>query len=150
MANKTQSFDERINAEDTAEDYFKDYCRKEEIKFYDYGIKDHEFGNKFYKVKRIIRNTPDYIVMSNDTCLVEVKGCWDNISFKEGDLNSYKVWNKYMRLYYFFYSVYHKEHRWIPHNDLMNVIPLCETGYHNDPNPFDDKMYYKILWSMIK
>ena len=33
MANKTQSFDERINAEDTAEDYFKNYCRKEESSF---------------------------------------------------------------------------------------------------------------------
>ena len=74
MANRTQPFSERINGPDDAEDHFKEYCKKEEINFYDYGIKNHGFGDKFYRVERIIRNTPDYIIMSKKTCLVEVKG----------------------------------------------------------------------------
>ena len=148
MANYKEPFDSRIE-DTTAEDYFEEFCTNMKIDFYHYGIKDHKFGNKFFKVKRIIRNTPDYIVMNNDACLVEVKGTWDIVKMKEKDINSYKVWNNKMKLYYFFYSTKHKEHKFISHNQLMMLLPLCDTDYYPDANEYDDKLYYKILWSSI-
>ena len=148
MADHTQPFKERMKCND-AEKKFEQFCSERDIKFYKYGIDNHPFGAKFYKVKRLIRNTPDYIVLNDVASFIEVKGFKGKLKMKEKDVNSYKFWNSQIRLYYFFYSVTHNETKFVLHDDLMEVVPLCETGYYDDNHRFDNKMYYIIPWRKI-
>ena len=148
MADYTQPFAERIGC-NTAEEKFEEFCLQEEVEYYKYGIDDHPFGSKFWKVNRFMRNTPDYIVMGNNASFVEVKGCKETLKMKERDINSYKFWNNYMALYYFFYSTTHSQMKIISHLGLMGKLPLCETGNYPDATKWDDKMYYVIKWENI-
>ena len=99
----TQPFNKRIT-DTTSEDKFEQYCLGKDILYYKYGIDDHPFGSKLYKINRTIRNTPDYIVMKNNTIFMEVKGCKDSVGIKLKDIESYDFWNKLMDVYYFIYS----------------------------------------------
>lgn len=96
-----------------------------------------------------MRNTPDYIVMNDNVSFIEVKGFKAILKMKEKDINSYKLWNNYMKLHYFFYSTTYKEVKFISHTDLMDLLPLCETGNYPDATKWDDKMYYIIKWGTL-
>ena len=149
MADYTQPFAERIVC-NTAEEKFEEYCLQKDVEYYKYGIDDHPFGSKFYKVNRFMRNTPDYIVMNHqDASFIEVKGFKKTLKMKEKDINSYKFWNNHMNLYYYFYSTTYDEMKFISHLDLIKALPLCETGNYPDATKWDDKMYYVIKWENI-
>ena len=148
MPNKEQPFLERMEC-NTAEEKFEQYCEDRDIKYYKYGIDNHPFESNFWKVNRIVRNTPDYIVMNESPCFIEVKGCKDVIGIKEKDIESYEYWGKQMNLHYFFYSETYNEIKFLSHLKLMELIPMCKTDNYPDANKYDDKLYYKIIWSTI-
>ena len=87
--------------------------------------------------------------MGNITCLVEVKGCVNNVKLKEKDFNAYKFWNKIMPVHYCVYSKARNEIKLTTHNDLLNVLPSCETMNLNDSHRYDNKLCYKIRWNTI-
>ena len=72
--NYKDSFDKRVS-EETAQNQFEEFCDKQKIKYYSYGIGNHPFGSKLYKVNRVVRNTPDYIILKDNPYFVEVKSC---------------------------------------------------------------------------
>ncbi len=148
MPNHKEGFNARIKCNE-AESKFEAFCKSNDIMFYKFGIDNHPFGNKFWKVNKLIRCTPDYIIMGNITCLVEVKGCVNNVKLKEKDFNAYKFWNKIMPVHYCFYSKARNEIKLTTHNDLLNVLPSCETMNLNDSHRYDNKLCYKIRWNTI-
>ena len=148
MPNHKEGFNDRIKCNE-AESKFEDFCESNDIMFYKFGIDNHPFGNKFWKVNKLIRCTPDYIIMGNITCLVEVKGCVNDIKLKEKDFNAYKFWNKIMPVHYCFYFKARNEIKLTTHNDLLNVLPSCETMNLNDSHKYDDKLCYIIRWNTI-
>ena len=152
MANYKQPFKERSD-DNTAEEYFEKYSIEKNIRFIRYGLDQRNSGisgKDFVKITRIIRNTPDYIVINNTAAFVEVKGCKENLKIKEKDIESYDVWNKHLTLFYFFYSVMKDTFKFVSHAELKKLLPLCEMGQYPDHTQWDNKMYYKDLWSSIK
>ena len=148
MPNYKEPFKDRMKC-NRAEIEFEKWCELNNIKFYKYGIDNHPFGSDFFKVEKKIRSTPDYIAKNDRFCFVEVKGCKNNIKIKEKDIEAYKFWNNLMPLNYCFYSIIKNELKIISHSRLMELIPMCETGNYPDATIHDDKLYYKIIWSMI-
>ena len=143
---KNQPFEQRMKV-NIAETKFEEYCKKQNIQFYKYGIDNHSFGNLFYNVNKIFRNTPDYIILNPKTkqsYLVEVKGCKDNLGIKLTDLKSYDFWRSLSGLYYCIYSTTFNELRMISHETLKSVVEGCEVNQYPDFNKYDEKLYYEI------
>ena len=138
-----QPFNKRVN-DKTSEDKFEKYCNDKNILFYKYGIDDHPFGKNLYKVKRVIRNTPDYIVIKDTAFFVEVKGCKDIVGIKLLDLESYDFWNKLMKVYYYIYSTTFNETRLISHPNLKKLVKGCKIKQYPDFTAYDQKKYYEI------
>tara|TARA_Y100000593_G_C4301760_1_gene333729 strand:- start:695 stop:1141 length:447 start_codon:yes stop_codon:yes gene_type:complete len=148
MPNHKEPFLKRMSCNE-AESKFESFCELRDIKYYKYGIDNHPFGKNFYKVKKVVRSTPDYIIDGYLTCFVEVKGCVNNIKLKEKDFHAYSFWNNIMTLNYCFYSKSRNQIKIINHNKLEKILPMCETDYMNDAHKYDNKLYYRILWSSI-
>ena len=148
MADHTQPFDERRKC-NTAELVFEANCRKNNILFIRYGLDQLNSGipgYKFVTINKTIRNTPDYIIFAKKTCFVEVKGCKDELGMKLSDIRSYKKWTKIMPILYYFYSTTYKHHKFIKHEDFLNIAGVCEIKRYPDNN----EEYYCVPWEMIK
>ena len=148
MANYKQPFDER-KKNNTAETMFESSCRKNNILFIRYGLDQLNSGipgYKFVTIDKMIRNTPDYILFAKNTCFVEVKGCKNELGMKLSDVRSYKKWNNIMPILYYFYSTTHKQHKFIKHDDFLNIAGACKTKRYPDNN----EEYYCVPWEIIK
>ena len=148
MADHTQSFDKR-KRDQTSEKYFEFYCERNKILYARYGLDQRNSGipgGSFITIDKMIRNTPDYIMISKNTYFVEVKGCKSELGMKLSDIKSYKKWNKIMPVLYFFYSATFNQHKFIKHDDFLNIAGVCETKRYLDNN----EEYYCVPWEIIK
>ena len=141
---KDQPFEQRIKV-NTAETKFEEYCASKNVKFYKYGIDNHPFGKLFYNVNKIIRNTPDYIILSktNKSYLVEVKGCKRKLGIKLKDLESYDFWQKLSDIYFFIYSTTFNYYKVMSYGKLKNSLKGCNVKQYPDFNKYDSKLYYE-------
>ena len=147
-----QPFNKRVS-DTTSEDKFEKYCKDKNILFYKYGIDNHPFGKNLAKIKREIRNTPDYIIQTNSnaaTYFVEVKGCKSEVGLKILDLKSYDFWNKLIKVYYYIYSVTFNETKLVSHPTLKKLVKGCKIKQYHDFTAYDDKKYYEIPFKELK
>jgi len=108
-------------------------------------------GNKiksdmFFKIPTIIRKQPDFIIISQNSYFLEVKGCRDILRLKQEDIKAYNFWQNLMNLYIFIYSVIEREHKIISYARLNDIAISCTMGYYED----NGKAYYKIPWELIR
>ena len=107
-------------------------------------------GNKiksdmFFKIPTIIRKQPDFIIISQNSYFLEVKGCRDILRLKQEDIKSYRFWKKIMDLFVFIYSTKERKHKIITIDKLEEIAMECTMSYYEDNN----KAYYKIPWEKI-
>ena len=141
-----QPFNKRAS-DNTSEEKFEEFCKDKNIIHFRYGTDQRNSGisgKDFIKIPKIIRNTPDYIVIKKTASFIEVKGCKDFARMKLKDLESYDFWNKLMKLYYCIYSVTFNEMRFISHVALKNLVKGCNIKQFHDFTPYDKKEYYEI------
>ena len=147
MANYKQSFKER-SIFDPAEKFFEFYCAKNEILCTRYGLDQRKSGipgGKFITMNKMIRCSPDYIIIKKDAYFVEVKGCNDELKMKLSDVRCYEKWNKIMPLVYFFYSKSNNNYKKIKHEDFLNIAGGCKTDRYPDNN----EEHYCVPWRLI-
>ena len=125
----------------------------------DTGIKPTDF----LKIPSIVRNTPDYLVVSADAYLVEVKGCVGVARFKLEDLKSYRKWNDVMPVFFFVYDKGKDEFVHIKFQDFEKLIQTNKYSleiYKNDDGSYETildadtnekvvKKYYPIPYNDI-
>jgi len=131
-----------------AEDKCKEYLTKNNIMFTRYGF-DALFDipwQKFNLIPKLLRNTPDFMVITDKASLLEVKGCRDILRLKLDDMDSYREWNKICRLMMFLYSTLDNNPVIISYEKLEQIAFTCETDIY----PENQKEYYKIPWQLIQ
>ena len=126
-----------------------DVAEKKCMQFLDMNnVKYHKLGfdcwdvpvEDFIKMPKKIRNIPDFICMGKFPFFCEAKAFKGVFKLKEDDLHSYKYWNVHMPLFFYAYDVKNCTESYISFIDILDKIPLCETGVYPDNN----KTYYKI------
>ena len=148
MSDYTQPFNVR-KKNNTAELLFEDKCAEKYIRFIRYGLDQLNSGipgHQFVTISKMVRYTPDYIIFAKKTYFIEVKGCKDELGMKLENIEYYDKWNKIMPLMYFFYSATYKQHKFIKHNDFLNIAGGCEIKQYPD----NYKDYYCVPWTIIK
>ena len=117
-------------------------------------VKDGHFKTVGRSVKTINGRNGEkallFELLFYDFIVVEVKVFKEKLKIKEKDIEPYDVWNKHLTLFYFFYSVIKNTFKFVSHAELKKLLPLCEMGQYPDHTQWDNKMYYKVLWSSIK
>ena len=133
-------------AEPKAEAYYetrKCHITRYGIDMLDTGIKPKDFN----KIPKIVRNTPDYLVVSSDAYLVEVKGCVKVARFKIEDLKSYRKWNNVMPVFFFVYDKSKDEFVHIKFKDFETLVKT--NNYSIEVYPDNGKKYYPIPYDDI-
>ena len=113
------------------------------IDMLDTGIKPKDFN----KIPTIVRNTPDYLVVSADAYLVEVKGCVKVARFKIEDLKSYRKGNDVMPVFFFVYDKGRDEFVHIKFKDFETLVKT--NNYPIEAYPDNNKKYYPIPYDDI-
>jgi len=126
-----------------AEDKCEEYLKAKDIEYKRFGwdfLKDPISSNNFFKLPNNMRSLPDYIIFTDKTYFIEVKGCKDFLRIKHDDMKIYTFWNNIMDLFFFIYSssgdkIYKKSH-----SDMNEITKHCETKVYPDNN----KKYFLI------
>ena len=141
-----QPFHKRAS-DNTSEEKFEEYCKEKNVIHFRYGTDQRGSdipGRDFIKIHKIIRNTPDYIVIKDSAFFVEVKGCKDIARMKLSDLYSYDFWNNIMKVYYCIYSTTFNKMKFITHTKLKKLVKRCKISQYPDFTKYDKKEYYEI------
>ena len=141
-----QPFNKRAS-DNTSEEKFEEFCKDKNIIHFRYGTDQRNSGisgKDFIKIPKIIRNTPDYIVIKKTASFIEVKGCKDLLGMKILDLEYYDFWNELMKLYYYIYSTTFNDTRLISHPNLKKLVKGCKIKQYPDFTEYDQKKYYEI------
>ena len=128
-----------------AEDKAMQYYGSLDCRLIRYGLDEMNSGiskKEFCLIPKVLRNTPDYIVIQKIAWLVEVKGGRDILRLKFEDLESYGKWTHFCPLLFFVYSTSYKKHTQIPYYLLKKMI--WDNNYPTDKYPDNNKEYYKI------
>ena len=147
MPNHKEHFNIR-KKNNTAEKFFEFYCARNNITCARYGMDQLNSGitgKEFITIDKMIRNSPDYIMISKGTYFVEVKGCKDSLGMKLSDIESYRKWNEIMPVLYFVYSATFNQYKIIEHENFVNIIGICETKRYPDNN----EEYYCVPWRLL-
>ena len=151
MAEFTDSYSTRTKSGNIAEVKAMEYFQaKDDLYCCRFGFDEGE--NRipivhFNKIPKVLRNTPDLIVIKEKTRFVEVKGCKNVLRVKVGDMNSYDFWNGLADLYFFVLDVSTMKHKIFPYK---NIKELADRGYLDvDVYPDNLKEYYKLPFSTI-
>ena len=102
-------------------------------------------SSKFFKIPSIIRSQPDFIIISEGSYFLEVKGCRDILRLKQEDIQSYNFWQNLMSLYIFIYSATKNKYKIVTYEKLSETAITCTMDYYED----NGKAYYKIPWERI-
>ncbi len=147
MPNHKEHFNIR-KKNNTAEKFFEFYCARNNITCARYGMDQLNSGitgKEFITIDKMVRNSPDYIMISRGTYFVEVKGCKDSLGMKLSDIESYRKWNEIMPVLYFVYSATFNQYKMIEHENFVNIIGICETKRYPDNN----EEYYSVPWRLL-
>ena len=147
MPNHKEHFNIR-KKNNTAEKFFEFYCARNNITYARYGMDQLNSGitgKEFITIDKMVRNSPDYIMISRGTYFVEVKGCKDSLGMKLSDIESYRKWNEIMPVLYFVYSATFNQYKMIEHENFVNIIGICETKRYPDNN----EEYYSVPWRLL-
>ena len=148
----TQPFKDRIKC-NLAEDKFEEYAIGNNLTYFRYGtdqLNSGIEGRDFIKIPKLIRNSPDYILIGHKASFIEVKGCKDSVGIKLKDLESYNFWNKIMDVYYFIYSTSYNHIVIVKHDKLKSILEFCEIKQYHDHTKYDDKKYYQIHFTELE
>ena len=142
------SFEERAGSIDIADIKCESFLKENKIEYMRYGFdhrKDRIKSEQWFKLPKIIRNKPDFIIFQSKSVFIEVKGCKDILRFKLCDVESYEFYGKIMPLTFFLYSSTYKQYKFIPYNRLKALTTIAPIGEYKD----NGKKYYKIDWEAI-
>tara|TARA_R110002020_G_scaffold133393_2_gene297706 strand:+ start:1408 stop:1893 length:486 start_codon:yes stop_codon:yes gene_type:complete len=103
----------------------------------------------FFKIPKLIRNCPDFIVIGKKVSFVECKGCKGNLKVKLDDLDSYKFWNMMCPLFFFILLRTDDEmkKKILSYDKLMLIIE--NNNLEKEVYPDNGKEYYKIPFSSL-
>tara|TARA_R100000773_G_C4142082_1_gene67980 strand:- start:28 stop:468 length:441 start_codon:yes stop_codon:yes gene_type:complete len=144
MANYKEPVEKRLLASNIAEEKCEDYLNTVKgLHWSRFGF-DETNNNvpfaQFSKVPKLIRNSPDYICVSNKSFFIETKGFVGYLKIKQDDLKGYDFWNNIMDLYFFVYDCMNKKHYKLSYDDIKKKIKTSEVSNYPDNN----KIYYKV------
>ena len=154
----TQSFEKRAEstpAEDEMQTYYEN---KKGIKVMRYGPDQRKPHNQFsvkywMKIKKIIRKTPDYVVMDlkkPQAYFLEVKGCGRDglVKLKKEDLEEYKEWAKEMPFSFFVYNMYKQAVIQFSIQDLAKTIN--KNNIQMERFKRDNKLHYPVPFQLLE
>ena len=154
----TQSFEkgaESTPAEDEMQTYYEN---KKGIKVMRYGPDQRKPHNQFsvkywMKIKKIIRKTPDYVVMDlkkPQAYFLEVKGCGRDglVKLKKEDLEEYKEWAKEMPFSFFVYNMYKQAVIQFSIQDLAKTIN--KNNIQMERFKRDNKLHYPVPFQLLE
>tara|TARA_R100001510_G_C7653402_1_gene211572 strand:- start:689 stop:1222 length:534 start_codon:yes stop_codon:yes gene_type:complete len=154
----TQSFEKRAKttpAEDEMQIYYEN---RKGIKVMRYGPDQREPSNQFgvrywMKIKKVIRKTPDYIVMDlkkPNAYFLEVKGCGKDglVKLKKEDLEEYKEWAKEMPFSFFVFNMYKRE---VIQFSIQSLAKTINTNnIEMERFELDNKLHFPVPYKLLK
>ena len=130
-------------AERACEEYLSG---RKNIAYYKLGFDETNNNiSEFYKVPKVFRGIPDFLVISDKANLLECKGFKHKLKLKLDDMQAYNFWNNLTKLYVFIYSTMDKSHKIIEYDKLCDIAYTCKMNYYQD----NGKGYYEIDWRLI-
>ena len=138
-------FPQRKIVGNKAEEHFKKICKEKNVFYKPFGIEKAKYNQNDHKyLDYRLQCQPDYVIYSNnDLKYIEVK-C--TLKFKEYDLESYKHWNVFNKLYFFISYNNFKEWQTISFDDLYKLIKNKKKKYYPDNN----KIYSEFTLQELK
>ena len=144
MATYKEPVERRLAASNVAEDKCEEYLSSiKDLYWTRFGFDETNNNipfNYFKKVDDKIRNSPDYVCISNKAFFIETKGFVGCLKIKQDDLEGYDFWNNIMDLYFFAYDCMAKKHYKLSYDDIKRKIKTSEVSNYPDNN----KIYYKV------
>ena len=143
------SFEDRVASFDVADIECESFLEKNKVEYMRYGFDQHNDrikSEQWFKLPRIIRNKPDFIIFQSKASFLEVKGCKDMLRLKICDIDSYDFYKKIMPLTFFLYSTTFNEYKLVPYNKLKVLTTIAPIGKYED----NGKEYFKIDWVVIQ
>ena len=136
----------RINlAEVKAEEYFK----KKGVTLVRFGFdeKDPPMQTfEWFKLPEIVRSSPDFIAIHNESAFIEVKGFYTTLKIKVHDLIMMNYWDQVMPLYLYCYDNFDQQGYTIKYQDLYKQIHVQPVDRYKD----NQKVYYKLTKAVLE
>jgi hypothetical protein len=129
-----------------------DYYKGKNIFIVRYGLDLLNSGigaERFCKIPKIVRSTPDFIAINHGFAFVEVKafkGAY--LRLKLDDLEAYNFWAGVGGFVFFIWSVTNNKSCQIRYENMVKLIN--KNKYKTDKYPDNNKEYYLIPWEDIK
>tara|TARA_Y100001938_G_C7765423_1_gene270632 strand:+ start:37 stop:495 length:459 start_codon:yes stop_codon:yes gene_type:complete len=138
--NHTETFKER-NAKgiDIADDVCVKYLEKNNIKYERTGFdcRDRIGKKDFCKVNSYLRAMPDFLVFREEAIFIECKGFKDTLKLKMNDVDCYRYWDKFHKVWLFLYDCKNKKTYIISLDRINKVLGDCDIDtYHDNSKPY--------------
>ena len=146
----------RIRYGEIGEQRFEDFCNTNSIWFHRFGITTKEGyampKDMFYKIPKLIKSAPDYLMIKNKFHFVECKMAdkptGTHCKMKEQDMQHYASWANVGSLLFFIHNELLKESFIVEHHYISELIANCE--YEQGMYPENGKYFYKVKMDDIR
>ena len=147
--NHTEAFEERNKTGiDLADDSCVSYLEKHDIKYertgFDY--KERVGLSDFVKINEYLRGMPDFIVFRSEAIFLECKGFRNTLKLKMCDVDCYRYWDKFQKVWFYFYDCGTKTPYLLSLDRINEVLDDCEIGHYHDNN----KPYYILPKGLLE
>ena len=146
--NNTETFEERNKSGiDIADDKCVEYLNRNNIKYERTGFdcRDKVGIKDFVKINPYLRAMPDFVVFRQEAIFIECKGFNGTLKLKMGDVDAYKYWDKFQKVWFFFYDCSSNKPYILSLDRINEVLDNCEVGYYED----NKKPYYILPKTLL-
>ena len=143
----------RIRYGEIGEQRFEDFCNTNSIWFHRFGITTKEGyampKDMFYKIPKLIKSAPDYLMIKNKFHFVECKvASEDHVKIKEHDMKHYTSWASVGDLLFFIHNRLTRESFIVEYHYVSDLIANSE--YEQGMYPENGKYFYKVKMDDIR
>ena len=138
------------NLNRVAEPKCEQYIKRRMLPYVRYGLDALDANVPMFKIPKIIRSAPDFIVFNEDDkpYFFEAKAFKKTVKLKIEDLKCYREWNRQMPLKFFFYYVGEGTYCEATFEDIVNIVKNHKPEIKSYPERADNK-YYELYTSWL-
>jgi len=146
----------RIRYGEIGEQRFEDFCNTNSIWFHRFGITTKEGyampKDMFYKIPKLIKSAPDYLMIKNKFHFVECKMAdkhsGNHVKIKEHDMKHYTSWASVGDLLFFIHNRLTRESFIVEYHYVSDLIANSE--YEQGMYPENGKYFWKVKMDDIR
>ena len=148
-----KALEDRIRYAEVGEQRFEDFCTTNSIWFQRFGITTRDSyimpKDYFYKIPKIIKAAPDYLMIKNKFHFVECKvAAGDHVKIKEHDMKHYTSWASVGDLLFFIHNRLTRESFIVEYHYVSELIANSE--YEQGMYPENGKYFWKVKMDDIR